>query len=106
MTKNIIDSGDKKAGSTEFWSKIKYDRQIAAIARVRQASAIYTDDNGLAQTAERLGIHVVRLVDLPLPAEKAQGELPLEQAAETPEEPTLEEIEDARDAEPDSSPSE
>lgn len=56
MTKNALDSGDKKAGSVEIWNKIKYDRQIVAIARVRQASAIYTDDAGLRNTAARVGL--------------------------------------------------
>ena len=42
--------GNKKDGSGEPWAKIKYDRQIVAIAKVIGASAIYSDDgesNGL-----------------------------------------------------------
>lgn len=34
MAQEAISSGDKKAGSKEQWAKIKYDRQIVAIARV------------------------------------------------------------------------
>jgi hypothetical protein len=58
MTKKSLDSGDKKAGSAEIWNKIKYDRQIIAIARVRQASAIYTDDAGLRNTAGRVDLEL------------------------------------------------
>ncbi len=45
MTRTALASGDKKAGATAHWTKVKFDRQIAAIARVAQASAIYTDDD-------------------------------------------------------------
>jgi len=99
MTRNDIDAGDKKGGSTEVWNKIKYDRQIVAISLVRQASEIYTDDIGLRNAAARAGISVVRLVDLQLPPETAQGQLPLESPTETSDEPSLDEIEQARDAE-------
>jgi len=99
MTRNALDSGDKKSGSREVWSKIKYDRQIVAIARVRQATAIYTDDSGLRAIAENLNIPVVGVSDLVLPPEKAQGVLPLETPIEQSNEPTIEEIEQARDAE-------
>jgi len=99
ITRNAIDLGDKKAGSTEIWSKIKYDRQIAAIAKVRQAIAIYTDDAGLRNVASSLNIPTIGVADLLLPAETAQGVLPLEASTEHLDEPTLEEIEQARDGE-------
>jgi hypothetical protein len=103
MTKKGLDSGDKKAGSVEIWNKIKYDRQIVAIARVRQASAIYTDDAGLGNTATRVGLPVVGLAGLQLPPGKAQGELPLNPPTEISDDATLEEIEKARNAEPEQS---
>jgi hypothetical protein len=34
MTRNALAAGDKRAGSKESWAKVKFDRQIAAIARV------------------------------------------------------------------------
>jgi hypothetical protein len=104
LTRRTLDSGDKRGGSTEIWSKIKYDRQIAAIAKVREATAIYTDDVGLRRTAASLNIEVIGVADMPLPAETAQGVLPLKTADELANEPTLEEIEEARDAEATSSP--
>ena len=99
MTKNAIDQGDKRSGSGDVWSKIKYDRQIAAIARVRQATAIYTDDGGLRSIAAHLNIATFGVADLLLPPEVAQGVLLLEAPSEQLNEPTLEEIEQARDAE-------
>lgn len=99
MTRNAIDSGDKKAGSEEIWNKIKYDRQIIAIARVRQATAIYTDDKGLRKIAQTISLPVRGLSDLQLPPEKAQGVLALETSAESSDEPTLDEIEQVRAAE-------
>lgn len=59
MTRNAIDSGNKKSGSVDVWNKIKYDRQILAIARVRQATAIYTDDVGLRNIATQLDMPVI-----------------------------------------------
>ncbi len=99
MTKNAIDSGDKKSGSIEVWNKVKFDRQIMAIARVRQATALYTDDAGLRNLATLLDMAVFGIADLDLPPETAQGSLKLEPPEESLEEPSLDEIERARDAE-------
>jgi hypothetical protein len=99
LTRTALDSGNKRGGSSEVWSKVKYDRQIAAIAKVREATAIYTDDAGLRNVATALNIEVISVADMPLPAETAQGVLPLKTVDELANEPTLEEIEEARDAE-------
>jgi hypothetical protein len=99
MTKSALDSGDKKAGSSDIWSKVKYDRQIVAIARVRNATAIYTDDGGLRNLATASGLPVVCLADLEIPPEKAQGELPLQPPTERSDDAILDEIEDIREAE-------
>ena len=99
MTRNAIDARDKKSGSTEIWNKVKFDRQIMAIARVRQATALYTDDIGLRNLASSLDMPTFGISDLDLPPETAQGSLNLHPPAEPPDEPSLEEIERARDAE-------
>jgi rRNA-processing protein FCF1 len=78
MTRAALAAGDKKGGSTQPWAKVKFDRQIVAIARVVQASVIYTDDENLAATANAVGIPTMGLGDLPLPPESAQGKLPFE----------------------------
>jgi hypothetical protein len=75
MTKDAIDAGSKKAGSSEPWVKVKFDRQIVAIAKINGATAIYTDDGGLRHTAEANGFTVVGLADIPIPSESAQTEL-------------------------------
>lgn len=69
MTGDALRQGDKFAGSTAPWQKVKVDRQIVAIARVHGATTIYTDDNNLAKFARSVGLQVMRLGDLPLPPE-------------------------------------
>jgi hypothetical protein len=44
MTRAAVDAGDKRVGSDATWAKVKFDRQIVAIAQVRRATAIYSDD--------------------------------------------------------------
>ena len=55
--------------------------------------------------ARKINIQVYGLMDLPLPPEKAQGELRLASPTDQPDEPALDEpaldeVEEARDAEP------
>lgn len=75
MTRDAIRSGDKRAGSDSAWQKVKYDRQIIAIARVRQASAIYSDDGGVRLFGEQLGMRVIPTWAMPLPPEPDQRSL-------------------------------
>jgi hypothetical protein len=75
MTRTAVDRGDKRSGSRETWAKVKYDRQIVAIARVAQATVIYSDDHGVRAIAKDAGIAVVGIADLPLPPKMAQTEL-------------------------------
>lgn len=56
MTRSALVTGGKKAGSSEPWAKVKFDRQIVAVAKVVQATTIYTDDGNLAATAKAVGI--------------------------------------------------
>jgi predicted nucleic acid-binding protein len=69
--------GGKKALKTgpETWAKLKYDRQIVAIAKVVGATTIYSDDGGVAAVAARSKIPVVSVGELPLPPEDPQEEL-------------------------------
>lgn len=59
--------GKKRPDAATTYAKVKYDRQIVAIAKVRQASVIYSDDDGVAALGARLDIKVKKLSDLPLP---------------------------------------
>jgi predicted nucleic acid-binding protein len=75
MSRSSLALGNKRGEATGTWAKIKYDRQIIAIAKVNKATAIYTDDENLCAFAEKQHIKPVRLADLPLPPEMAQNEL-------------------------------
>jgi hypothetical protein len=78
MTRDAVATGTKRGGSDQPWAKVKFDRQIVAIARVVQATTIYTDDENLAATAKAAGIQSIGLAELALPPESAQGQLPFE----------------------------
>ena len=69
--------GGKQAMKTdaETWAKLKFDRQIVAIAKVIGATTIYTDDTSVAAVAGRAGIPAVRPYELPLPPHDAQQQL-------------------------------
>lgn len=75
MTKSALTGGDKKNGGEGTWAKIKYDRQIVAIARVAGATTIYSDDENIDKFAKKFGINVVGLSTLPLRPEEAQRDL-------------------------------
>lgn len=85
----------KKLTLQETKAKVKYDRQIIAIAKVSGVKTIYSDDIGLGKRAVSNGIAVVKTSDLPLPPEPPQAELPLQvpvdvpAAAATAEEPAV-----------------
>ena len=78
MTREAINGGDKRGRGEGTWSKIKYDRQIIAIAKVEGASVIYSDDKGIWKYGSDAGLSVLRTADLPLPPENPQLGLNLE----------------------------
>lgn len=67
MNNEALAEGDKKAGIDAPWQKIKVDRQIIAICRVRGVDVLYTDDASLAETALRAGVKTRGIHDLPIP---------------------------------------
>jgi hypothetical protein len=58
-------------------AKVKYDRQILGTALSIGATALYTDDNGLARKARQAGMEVRGIKDLPLPPVDSQIALDL-----------------------------
>lgn len=68
-----IRAGDKRSGSASPWSKVKFDRQIVAIAKVHRVHTIYSNDHDIKTLAGAESIRVVRPHELPLPPENAQG---------------------------------
>jgi predicted nucleic acid-binding protein len=68
--------GLKKGGvADQSKTKIKFDRQIVAIAAVEGARAVYSDDTALRGYAIEAGMEAYQLADLPLPPENPQQAL-------------------------------
>ena len=91
MMRAAIAEGNKKVLSAAPWDKVKYDRQIVAIAKVAEATAIYSDDKGIRSIAKSVDIPVISFADLPLPPETAQKELPLGPPPKDPNDVDIEE---------------
>lgn len=68
-------AGDKRSGVRAPWNEVKFDRQIATIAKVNGADTLYTDDSNQTVFAEQIGLKVVHTWDLDLPADYAQWSL-------------------------------
>ena len=58
-------------------AKVKYDRQIVAIAVTEGATKLYTDDKNLSAFAKRHRLMVVGIEDCLVPTSDAQGNLEL-----------------------------
>lgn len=56
-----------RVGSASTRASLKFDRQIVAIARVEDETAIYSDDDDMANLGEALDLKVIRTYDLPVP---------------------------------------
>jgi predicted nucleic acid-binding protein len=52
------------------WQKVKFDRQIVAIAKLHKVHTIYSTDQDVRDIAEDVGIKVVSVWELPLPQSK------------------------------------
>lgn len=81
MSREALSTGRKRGGSSATWAKVKYDRQIVAIAKRHGATTIYSDDGDIRALAKTAKINVVSVEDLALPPQKSQLDL-LEHAAE------------------------
>lgn len=64
-----VDAANPDATKT----KIKFDRQIVAIAVAEGADTIYSDDDDIHNYASYAGLRVVRTADLDLPPEDPQA---------------------------------
>jgi predicted nucleic acid-binding protein len=62
--------GSKRGGSASPWAKLRFDRQIVAIAKTNRAKRIYSDDNDIINFGTKIGIEVIPTWNLPLPAAK------------------------------------
>jgi predicted nucleic acid-binding protein len=77
LDRAALGTGNKKDGAIEDWQKIKVDRQIVAIGKSQGVSLIITEDNGVKNSALRVGIEAKAINDLELPASARQEKLPL-----------------------------
>ena len=64
LNRTAIAGGNKRAGVSEPWQKVKLDRQIVAIAKMEKQEVIYSEDEGLRKFAELAGIKAYSLADL------------------------------------------
>lgn len=78
MHRKSAAKGDKKSGSRSSWQVVKVDRQFVAIAKVNNATCIYSDDDGVRKLAEAVGIECKGVDDLPIPPVDPQAKLDLE----------------------------
>lgn len=72
--------GIKGKGKENPRAKIKFDRQIIAVAQVERAEAIYSDDEDIFKYGAQVGIKVIRSYELELDPEDRQRNLNLEPA--------------------------
>lgn len=72
MTNDAKKSGNKRGDQEGTWAKIKFDRQIIAIAKVVGANTIYSDDNEIHKLGKKYDMTIVRACDLPIPKEDKQ----------------------------------
>ena len=77
MTTKALESGDKRGGVGSTWAKIKFDRQIVAIAKVAGATTVYSDDLDIRISGENAGLTVISAWELPLPPVDPQSSLDL-----------------------------
>lgn len=72
--------GLKGKGQGNSRAKVKFDRQIVAIAQVVRAETIYSDDADIHNYAQKAGIKVVRSHELEVDPEDRQCKLDLDTA--------------------------
>lgn len=77
--------GLKDKGQNNPRAKIKFDRQIVAIAQVAGADTIYSDDADIFSYGKQAGIKVIRSYELELDPEERQHKLDLEMIMQEPE---------------------
>lgn len=77
MTREAYDKGGLRAGTNATKARLKFDRQILAIARVQGERHVYTDDNNMRTFATRAGFRVTGVRDIPLSTANLQTVLPI-----------------------------
>lgn len=65
MTREAMAAGDLRAGTDATRAKLKFDRQIVAIALTRGETTVYSDDGDIARLGRPLGLEVIPSHALP-----------------------------------------
>ena len=78
MTREALQEGNLRAGTQATRAKLKFDRQIVAIARTQNETTIFSDDHDIATLAEPLELQVIPVHALRLPQDGTQRKLDLE----------------------------
>lgn len=68
MTDAALKTSDKREGSGATWTKVKFDRQIVAIAKVERVERIYSEDADVRSIGKREGLTVLGVEDITIPA--------------------------------------
>lgn len=68
MTDSALTRSDKKDGLTGSWAKVKFDRQIVAIAKVERVSCIYSEDADVRSIGKRENVSVLGVSDIIIPS--------------------------------------
>lgn len=68
MTRSALSAGDLRAGTNATRAKLKFDRQILAIAKIEGEDTIYSDDRDISTLGEPIGFTIVPIHKLPSPA--------------------------------------
>ena len=63
----FADLGKKRIRQDQTYAKLKYDRQIVAIAKSRGIREIYTNDPDIVTLAKKYEIGTIGIADMPLP---------------------------------------
>lgn len=87
MASAAMERGGKRGDSAAPWSKIKFDRQIVAIAKVEGAHTIYSNDEHIENLGDQTDIKVIGVGELPLPPPET-GSLPFDESEEDTKEET------------------
>lgn len=75
MSRNATAKGNKKGDSAASWNKVKFDRQIVAIGKTENVTAIYSDDKDLRALAKIHHMTPYGIADLPIPPSNLQTSL-------------------------------
>lgn len=79
MLTDVDLQSNKRLTADQKKAKVKFDRQIIAMAKVSGVKTIYSDDGPLGRKAAANGIAVMKTADLPLPPEDPQTTLDLKE---------------------------